>query len=121
MSSSRENIKKMAELLKSGATMLSTICPKCNSPLFKLRSGEIVCPNCGARVFLVKDESESSEVMVRAAIERLERTASQKLVSIGSELRSSETIEGLDRLIKWLDALERIERIKKHLGSRRSE
>jgi len=37
-------IKRMTELLRGGATMLGEHCPLCGSPLFRLRSGEIVCP-----------------------------------------------------------------------------
>jgi UPF0148 protein len=41
-----DQIKKMAELLKSGATMLPDACPVCNSPLFKVEN-RILCAKCG--------------------------------------------------------------------------
>jgi len=43
---SDEKVREMAELLSSGATMLSEACPKCGSPLFKLRDGKVVCVSC---------------------------------------------------------------------------
>ncbi|MGD2142812.1 MAG: Sjogren's syndrome/scleroderma autoantigen 1 family protein, partial [Candidatus Bathyarchaeota archaeon] len=47
---SGDSMKSMAELLRSGATMLSRSCPECDSPLFKLKSGDIVCAKCQRRV-----------------------------------------------------------------------
>ena len=41
-----EVIKKMAESLRAGATMLSDNCPVCNSPLFRLKD-KVFCVNCG--------------------------------------------------------------------------
>ncbi|RLG83278.1 MAG: hypothetical protein DRO18_08050 [Thermoprotei archaeon] len=38
--SREELIRKMTELLRSGAIMLDQACPLCGSPLFRLRSGE---------------------------------------------------------------------------------
>ena len=57
---SREDtaVKRMAQLLKSGATMLERVCPQCNVPLFRLKSGEIICPSCGQRFVIVQSEEE---------------------------------------------------------------
>ena len=40
------DMKGMADLLRKGATMLSRSCPECGTPLFQLKSGDIVCANC---------------------------------------------------------------------------
>jgi UPF0148 protein len=54
----RENaIRKAAELMRSGGVMLADVCTVCGSPLFKMPSGEIICPIHG-RVMLVKTEEE---------------------------------------------------------------
>lgn len=50
------NIKKMATLLRSGATMLDKYCPNCNYILFRLKNDQIYCPICDREVIIVKDE-----------------------------------------------------------------
>jgi UPF0148 protein len=49
MGNKDENVKKMAELLRGGSTMLSHSCPDCKTPLFKLTDGEIICPAAAGR------------------------------------------------------------------------
>ena len=41
-----EVIRKMAESLRAGATMLPDNCSVCNSPLFRLKD-KVFCVNCG--------------------------------------------------------------------------
>ncbi|MEM4717322.1 MAG: Sjogren's syndrome/scleroderma autoantigen 1 family protein [Desulfurococcaceae archaeon] len=112
MKSDKDPTKIMAELLKSGATMLADICPVqgCNLPLFKLRSGEIVCPIHG-RVHVVKTDEEAQEVysktFLRYILDQLEQVA---LRTINTLIKSSDT-DPTD-LIKWLEVLERVERLK---------
>ena len=48
-------VKKAAELLRQGATMLEEPCPICKMPLFKLKNGDIVCPVHG-KVYIAKNE-----------------------------------------------------------------
>ncbi|MGC8631310.1 MAG: Sjogren's syndrome/scleroderma autoantigen 1 family protein [Thermoprotei archaeon] len=62
-----EDIKKMATLLKSGAIMLADTCPVCGSPLFKLRSGQVICPHCDLPVVYLK-EGESETIAVEPYI-----------------------------------------------------
>ena len=116
--SRKHNIKRMADLLKSGATMLSQVCPQCRVPLFKLRTGEIICPSCGTRYYIVSDTREETKALIDATIERLERTIMNKLNILNDILRGSpnqsEEMMVIDNLIKWLEALERIERIKRY-------
>ena len=40
----------MAELLRSGYTMLNIACPVCNNPIFRDKSGEKFCPSCNRKV-----------------------------------------------------------------------
>ncbi|MFX0038413.1 MAG: Sjogren's syndrome/scleroderma autoantigen 1 family protein [Promethearchaeota archaeon] len=51
-----ENIKKMADLLRSGSTMLNKACPVCNNPIFRNKDGNTFCPTCNRKVLIVKDE-----------------------------------------------------------------
>lgn len=110
--SSQDPIKIMAELLKSGAVMLAETCPVegCNLPLFKLKSGEVVCPLHG-RIHVVKTDEEVKEVYSRAALsmllEKVETTAIRAIDSLISEPDIDST-----EIIKWLEVLERVARLK---------
>ncbi len=104
-------VKKMADLLRSGAAMLAERCPICGLPLFRLKSGEVVCPIHG-RVYIVRDETEYVQVTVQGVLEQLEKVVAEKLASMVSKLSSaSVTNEDLTVVVKWLEVLERVERI----------
>lgn len=78
-------IKKSAELLRSGAKMLSSQCPACNSPLFQLKTGDIVCPLHG-RVIIVDKEEEIVQVSVETALIRLEEKAMGRINILASQI-----------------------------------
>lgn len=112
MENTRDPVKVMAELLKSGATMLADICPVegCNLPLFRLKSGEVVCPRHG-RVHVVRTDEEAREVYAKTyllhVLERLETQALRNIESLSNTSDADPT-----DLIKWLEVLERIQRLK---------
>ncbi|MBD3343267.1 MAG: hypothetical protein GF353_29490 [Candidatus Lokiarchaeota archaeon] len=54
----KEDAAKMADLLRSGYTMLNLACPACNNPLFRDTNNKIYCPICNKQV-IVKKEGES--------------------------------------------------------------
>ncbi len=105
-------VRKMAELMKAGAVMLSDTCPVkgCNLPLFKLRSGEIICPVHG-RVVVVRSEEEAVEVTKKyglaGVLDKLEDYAIKTIDSMVGEASDPSLI------IEWLEVVERVERIKK--------
>ncbi|AEM38756.1 Sjogrens syndrome scleroderma autoantigen 1 [Pyrolobus fumarii 1A] len=105
-------IRKMADLLRSGAAMLAEHCPRCGLPLFRLKSGEIICPVHG-RVYVVKTEAEVTRATVEGVLEQLERLLVEKIGSSLEALRQAEFTddEKPRALIMWLEALERVERI----------
>lgn len=53
-----EHIKKMAKLLREGATMLDLTCPKCENLLFRMKTGKIVCPTCNREVIIKGENNE---------------------------------------------------------------
>jgi UPF0148 protein len=118
MSTRSDPTKIMAELLKSGAVMLAETCPVegCHLPLFKLKTGEVVCPVHG-RVHIVKSEEEAKEIYSKTyVLNVIERLESQALRSIESLLNTPD-IDPTD-YIKWLEVLERIQRLKSQIASR---
>jgi len=50
-----EDIKKMADLLRSGNTMLNMACPVCNNPVFRNKGGVSFCPVCNKKILVVKN------------------------------------------------------------------
>jgi len=109
-------IRKMAELLKAGATMLSMTCPVDKVPLFKLRSGEVICPVCGTRFYIVKDEAERGAATSSIALENLERTVVSKIVQLNDSLRTLNadmvSKDMLESLKLWLEILEKIRSLR---------
>lgn len=108
-------VRRMSELLRSGAVMLDLACPLCSAPLFKLRSGEIVCPTHGP-VKVVRTDSEAVEIQSQAVLDRLEAVATSRISSITEslygEMREDDERELLDQLERWLELLERVRRLK---------
>ncbi len=109
-------VKRMTELLRSGAVMLDQACPACGSPLFKLRSGEVICPIHGP-VRVVKTEHEAIEVTTDAVLDEIEKVFSERAMNVLRRLKTiKEDIDEGEELIKlliyWLDVLERVRRIK---------
>lgn len=42
--------KRMGQLLRKGAALLNTACPKCNTPLLRLKDGKMYCAKCDKEV-----------------------------------------------------------------------
>ncbi len=112
MSSGVDPVKKMAELLKSGATMLAETCPVkgCNLPLFRLKSGEIVCPVHG-KVYLVKTEEEAKQIEEELTIKNVLDKLEQNILRVINERVDIGDLSAHE-LINYLEIIERIYRIK---------
>jgi len=108
-------VKRMSELLRAGAVMLDLACPLCNAPLFKLKSGEVVCPTHGP-VRVVKTDSEAIEALSQSVLDRLEALATSRIGSLVDSIDRAPSVdeEGrlLDELERWLEVLERVKRLK---------
>ena len=114
MSRSREGMKEMAELLRSGAKMLSYSCPECGSPLFQLKSADIWCANCQKRVVIVPEDKDESAATKEMLWNSLEQTLINKLSSLNSSLsketepkRVGELVEVISMILNSLDRLGR--------------
>jgi len=110
-------VKKMAALLKSGAAMLEQTCPACNVPLFRLKTGEVVCPSCGQRYIIVSSDEEELEVRGNLTLQELERAAIDKLARVVAELRAakdySEVSEALEVALNLLRVVDYARRIRR--------
>lgn len=114
----KDPTKIMAELLKSGAVMLAETCPVegCVLPLFRLRSGEVVCPVHG-RVYIVKTDEEVKEVYVKTHMSVVLEKLELQTLKIIETLTNNPDADPTD-YIKWLEVLERIQRLKSLLRSK---
>lgn len=104
-----EVVRKMASMLKSGATMLERTCPSCRVPLFKLKSGEVICPSCGQKFVIVESEEEELEVYGNIVISQLERTAIAKIAELNRILQQdSDDLGSLQEMLSVVISLLRI-------------
>jgi UPF0148 protein len=105
-------MKQMAELLRKGATMLSESCPECNTPLFKLRDGSLVCPMCNKPVVVVSADTDT-EAMARQG--SIDQTLLNKIKEIQAMLEQEKDPTRinvlLETLMKLLDTRERIRKL----------
>ena len=106
-------LKKMAELLRSGATMLKESCPICGLPLFKLKSGEVVCPIHGP-IKVVSSEAEAISAVTESVLNSLEKIISRKINDIIMEVAqgNEDLLDYAKYLRELIDLLERIRRVK---------
>ncbi|MCW4012478.1 MAG: hypothetical protein NWF07_05730 [Candidatus Bathyarchaeota archaeon] len=109
---SEGSMKQMAELLRKGATMLSESCPECNTPLFKLQDGSLVCPMCNKPVVVVSADADT-EVMAQQG--SIDQTLLSKVKEIQGMLETEKDPAKinvlLETLMKLLDARERVRKI----------
>jgi len=110
-----DEVERMADLLKSGATMLSDTCPQCNSPLFKLKD-ELLCVKCNRPVVVIKATDDESGVVAAQALGRLEQTTLMKIDEINSALKVERDPEKIEKLrlslSDWLTVVERVRKLR---------
>ncbi|MCE4600484.1 MAG: hypothetical protein F7C38_02825 [Desulfurococcales archaeon] len=107
----RDVVKKMAQLMMQGAVMLSETCPICGLPLFRLRSGEVVCPVHG-RIIMVRSDEEAREVEVDSIVREVEHYAARKVQTLMEDGSPGEILE-------WMRIIEAGERIREIRDRRR--
>jgi UPF0148 protein len=109
-------IKRMADLLRQGATLTDLSCPACASPLFRLKDGILWCAKCEKKVIVVK-EGEEPEKASNTAYGKLEATLLAKVEDIQEKIQNTEDVEELQKLStalsEILSNLEKIQKMKK--------
>jgi UPF0148 protein len=109
-------IKRMADLLRQGATLTDLSCPACASPLFRLKDGTLWCAKDEKKVIIVK-EGEEPEKASNATYQKLEATLLAKVQDLQKKIQQTENVEELQKLSnalsELLSSLEKIKKMKK--------
>ena len=110
-------IKRMADLLRQGATLTDLACPVCFSPLFRLRDGTLWCGKDEKKVIVVKEGEEPPKPKANPAMDTLEATLLAKVATLQDKIQKTDDVEELGKLTsalsELLDSLEKIKRMKK--------
>ena len=114
-----EDVKRMADLLKSGATMLSDVCPNCGSPLFKVKS-DIFCAKCNKPVVYARATGPQATVSPSMLLESVEQTVIGKISETNELLKAEKDPERLSAysnlVFGWLSMLEKLRNLKQTLN-----
>jgi UPF0148 protein len=114
-------IKRMAELLRQGATLTDLSCPVCHSPLFRLKDGTLWCANDQKKVIIVKEGEEPPKQAApspsASAYDKLEATLMAKVADIQTKIEKTDNVDELQKLTtalsELLSSLEKVKKIKK--------
>jgi UPF0148 protein len=112
-------IKRMADLLRQGATLTDLSCPVCSSPLFRFKDGTLWCEQDQKRVVIVKEGEQppvQESPQQNSAYDKLEATLLAKIQGIEDKIEKTEDIEEIQKLStalsELLGSLEKIRRMK---------
>jgi len=104
--------KIMADLLRSGYTMLNLACPECNNPLFRNKNNEIFCPICNKKVIFKNDiNSQSSSTKFEKKLNQnqkindiyaLQQIIEEKITFISQKLKDETQINLIEKYLKIL-------------------
>jgi UPF0148 protein len=108
-------VKRMADLLRSGATMLQETCPVCATPLFRLGK-DTFCPKCNRPVAIVKSAEEEVRLASQQVLDNLEQVTLQKIAELNTAIKNEHGLAPLRELgeaVKtYLSALEQIRKLR---------
>jgi len=111
------HIKRMADLLREGATLTDLACPNCSSPLFRRRDGTLWCGKDEKKVIILKEGEEPPKAAVTPPLDKLETTLMAKVEDIQARIDKTDNVEELAKLTtaltELLSSLEKIKRMKK--------
>jgi len=111
-----EDVKRMADLLKSGATMLSDVCPDCGNPLFRIK-GDVFCAKCNKPVVYARATGPQATVSPSMLLESVEQTIVVKINETNQLLKSEKDPEKLSTysnlVFGWLSMLEKLQSLKR--------
>jgi UPF0148 protein len=112
-------IKRMADLLRQGATLTDLSCPVCASPLFRLKDNTLWCEQDQKKVVIVREGEQppaQAAPQANAAYDKLENTLLTKIQGIEDKIQKTEDIDEIQKLSaalsELLSSLEKIRRMK---------
>lgn len=109
-------IKRMADLLRQGATLTELSCPVCASPLFRLKNGVLWCAKDEKKVIVVR-EGEEAEKVGNVAYDKLESILMSKIEDVQEKIQKTEDVDELQKLSvalsELLGNLEKISKMKR--------
>lgn len=115
-------IKRMAELLRQGATLTDLSCPVCASPLFRLKNGTLWCAKDEKKVIIVKEGEEPPKQAANpvaasnGAYDKLETTLMAKVADLQGRIEKTEDIDEIQKLTlalsELLNSLDKIKKMK---------
>jgi len=107
-------VKRMADLLRSGATMLQETCPVCATPLFRLGK-DTFCPKCNRPVAIVKSAEEEVRLASQQVLDNLDQAILEKIAELNAAIKNEHGLAPLRELgeaVKtYLSALEQIRKL----------
>jgi UPF0148 protein len=111
-------IKRMADLLRRGATLTDLSCPVCSSPLFRLQDGTLWCAKDEKKVIVVKEGEEAPKqtapTTANTAYDKVEATLLAKVDDIQGKIEKTQDMDELQKLTLALtEILNSLEKIKK--------
>jgi UPF0148 protein len=108
-------VKRMAELLKSGAAMLPETCPECGTPLFR-KGNETFCPNCNRPVVIIRSAEQETRIITDKILEDSEQTLLAKIREVNVAMKIEKDPQKLlaygNALGSWLDSIEKLRRLR---------
>lgn len=107
-------IKRMADLLRRGATLTDMACPNCSAPLFRLQDGTLWCGKDEKQVVIVKEGQEPPASSTKTVMNKLEATLMGKIQDLQEKIEKTNDVDELGKLTSALtELLSSLEKIKK--------
>ena len=111
----KDEAKKMANLLKSGFTMINLACPVCSNPIFRDKNGNSFCPICNRKVVIVDDRISNNKenskdlnnhskdldekISSTAIYQKLKLTVTRKLKEFNDLLEREKDLEASKKIV----------------------
>jgi UPF0148 protein len=111
------SIKRMADLLRQGATLTDLACPACSAPLFRFKDNTLWCEQDQKKVVVVKEDAQTQVAsQTNTTYDKLESTLLAKIQVFENKIEKSEDFEEIQKLSaalsELLSSLEKVRKIK---------
>ena len=108
-------VKRMADLLRSGAAMLQETCPVCATPLFRLGK-DTFCPKCNRPVVIVKSAEEEVKLASQQVLDNLDQAVLEKIAELNAAIKNEHGLAPLRELgeaVKtYLSVLDQVRKLR---------